>query len=245
MATSKTDRKTKPKPKKTAEKPSPIKNLILTALDKIYLKETQLEFSTKILHNDITFCQGPAGTSKTFTACYTALKLYATGLISKIILVKSVQQIKDEAIGFLPGDLGMKLAPAVESYRSNFRKIIGADLLKQLEDDYSIEYPPLAFMRGSTFDRSLMILDEAQNIDYKSLILFITRMGNHSKALMTGDVSQHDIDFKRVEFPSFIKMLSGIKGVDSHIFSNADIVRNKILIEVTERYEKWKAVNKK
>jgi phosphate starvation-inducible PhoH-like protein len=88
-----------------------------------------------------------------------------------------------------------------------------------------------------------MILDEAQNADFKQLMLFITRMGEDSKVLICGDVSQYDIAKSKVALPDFINLLSGIKGLGTHQFQDSDIVRNKILIQITERYEKWKSEN--
>jgi phosphate starvation-inducible PhoH-like protein len=106
-----------------------------------------------------------------------------------------------------------------------------------------IEFRPLAYMRGATFDHTLMILDEAQNADFKQLMLFITRMGKDSKVLICGDVSQYDIAKSKVALPDFINLLDGISGLGIHTFKDEDIVRNKILIQITGRYEKWKSEN--
>jgi phosphate starvation-inducible PhoH-like protein len=100
-------------------------------------------------------------------------------------------------------------------------------------------------MRGATFDNCLMILDEAQNADFKQLMLFITRMGKDSKVLICGDVSQYDIAKSKVALPEFISLLEGINNLGIHKFEDSDIVRNKILIQITERYEKWKSNNPK
>jgi phosphate starvation-inducible PhoH-like protein len=132
----------------------------------------------------------------------------------------------------------------MESYRTNLEKIVGWDNLIKLEGDGLIEFRPLAYMRGATFDNCLMVLDEAQNADFRQLMLFITRMGKNSKVLICGDVSQYDISRDKVALPKFIEMMDGIKGMGIHTFGDSDIVRNKILIEITERYEKWKTNNK-
>lgn len=238
-----TQRAAAKKPKKVKEQPSNYSIRIDEELRTTKLSILQQEYSDKIISNEITVCHGPAGTSKTFTACYTALKLFSLNVIKKIILVKPIQE-SGEKLGFLPGGIEDKIDPYVESYRSNFKKMINHALLIQLESEKIIEYKPLAYMRGATFDRSIIILDEAQNADFRQLMLFITRMGFNSKALLTGDVSQYDIAKNLVSLPKFIDLLNGIKGFDSHIFSNNAIVRNKILIEITERYEKWKIDNK-
>jgi phosphate starvation-inducible PhoH-like protein len=98
-------------------------------------------------------------------------------------------------------------------------------------------------MRGDTYDDALMVLDEAQNATFKQLMLFVTRMGKDSKVLVTGDVSQHDISRQQVSLPSFIDIMKDIKGVGVHVFGNSDIVRAKILQDVVQRYDEWRAKN--
>ena len=95
-------------------------------------------------------------------------------------------------------------------------------------------------MRGDTFDDALMVLDEAQNANFKQLMLFVTRMGKDSKVVVTGDVSQADIQASQVSLPDFIELIKDVKGVGTHIFTEKDIVRAKILREVVVRYDKWK-----
>lgn len=223
-------------------KPSASK-LILDCLDHIKLNEAQQRFSSTIIENKITFCQGPAGTSKTYTALYTALKLLAHNRVKKIILFKPAQQVKSEELGFIPGDIAAKLLPIVASYRCNLIEILGEKLVEQFERDKIIEYAPLAFARGITMHETCALLDESQNADYSSLILFITRMGRNSKSILMGDVSQYDIAKKAVKFPEFIDMFKQVKFVGTHYYTNADIVREEILIEIVDIYEKWKLKN--
>ena len=129
----------------------------------ITLKPSQQKYLNQILTNDITFCYGPAGTSKTFTACLAALNLYISGKIKKIILSKPIQE-SGEKLGFLPGEIKDKIDPFMESYRSNLVKILhDPNLVNWLEGAGVIEFRPLAYMRGATFDNCLMILDEALN----------------------------------------------------------------------------------
>jgi phosphate starvation-inducible PhoH-like protein len=232
------------RPRASKKKKSYHASSLAPELQRVELNPKQREYSDKIGVNEITLCYGPAGTSKTFTACYTALKLLCDGLISKIILVKPVQE-SGEKLGYLPGTVMEKLDPYIESYRSNFMKIITKNAYEQLEADGTIEFRPLAYMRGSTFDESFMILDEAQNADFRQLMLFVTRMGRDSKVLLTGDVSQYDIQANKVALPKFTELMDGIRGVGSHIFGTEDIVRNQILIEITDRYEKWKNEHEK
>lgn len=231
--------------RKTNQKSSSKLELSEKDLRPIQLKPSQSDYLQKIMSNEVTFCYGPAGTSKTFTACLAALTLYMNGKIKKIILTKPIQE-SGEKLGFLPGEIKDKIDPFMESYRSNLVKLLhDPNSVNWLEAMGIIEFRPLAYMRGATFDHCLMILDEAQNADFKQLMLFITRMGKGSKVLICGDVSQYDIAKSKVALPEFIELLNGINGLGVHQFKDEDIVRNKILIQITDRYEKWKANNPK
>lgn len=230
---------------KSESKPTPrVKKLSVKedTLKHVNLKNSQQSYVDQILKNDITFCSGPAGTSKTFTACYVSLKLLAENRIKKIILCKPIQEA-GEKLGFLPGDMKDKIDPYMQSYISNFKKIAGIELTESLIEQGLIEFKPLAFMRGDTFDDAFMILDEAQNAQWHALILFITRMGKSSKVLVTGDISQYDIAKDKVSFHKFIKIFSKVNGVGVHEFTTKDIVRAKILQEIVEIYDKWKDEN--
>lgn len=217
---------------------------IAAGLKQIRLKNGQRDYVDTISKNDITFCYGPAGTSKTFTACFTALQMLQNKEIKEIILCKPIQEA-GEKLGHLPGGIEDKVDPYMKSYKSNIEKIIGVDLTKTLFDKKVIRFEPLAYMRGDTFDDALMVLDEAQNANFKQLMLFVTRMGKNSKVIVTGDVSQADIQSSQVSLPDFIKLIEDVKGVGIHIFTEIDIVRAKILQEVVVRYDKWKIQNNK
>jgi phosphate starvation-inducible PhoH-like protein len=214
------------------------------SLKNVTLRQNQKKYLDTILNNDITFCYGPAGSSKTFTACLAALELLQKKEIKKVILCKPIQEA-GEKLGFLPGTVDEKVEPYLKSYKSNIEKIIGWTATHDMFGKGLIEFQPLAYMRGDTFDDALMILDEAQNADFKQLMLFVTRMGQNSKVIVAGDVSQYDIAKSKVALPEFMKLMTGIKGIGTHIFGESDIVRAKILQDIVHRYEKWKSDNEK
>ena len=209
-------------------------------LQHVKLRQSQDKYHKTILSNEVTFCHGPAGTSKTFTACFTALTMLADKRIKQIILCKPIQE-SGEKLGHLPGGVDEKIEPFMQSFVSNLRKIIGEEITQRLLDRNIIEFKPLAYMRGDTYDDCLMILDEAQNCTFKQLMLFITRMGKTSKVVIAGDVSQYDIPKAQAGLPGFIELIKDIKGVESFAFSEDDIVRAPILKDIVNRYDKWKA----
>jgi phosphate starvation-inducible PhoH-like protein len=205
----------------------------------IELSIKQNELYKGIRNNTLTVCQGPAGTSKTFTACYTALALLADKKIDQIILTKPIQE-SGENLGFLPGTVEEKVDPYMKSYFSNFEKIVGKASFEWLKSTEQIIVEPLAYMRGTTYDRSIMLLDEAQNCTMTQLMLWVTRLGSESKAILMGDVSQYDIKKRDSKFLEFIQLIDGVQQVNNFRFGVEDIVRNKFLIDIVDRYEKWK-----
>jgi len=211
----------------------------------IKLTDSQNLLYQKIKDNSIIIAHGPSGSSKTFTSCYTAVDLFQNkaSKIEQIVLVKPIEESGEE-LGFLPGGIDEKTGPYMQSFLDNLKKIVPAHTLSAMSSKKNIVFEQLAYMRGRTFDNAVMILDEAQNADFRQLMLFITRMGRNSKVIITGDVSQYDIKHDSVGLLHFIKMIEDIQGVATHQFEKSDIVRNKILIEITDRYDKMKAENK-
>ena len=208
----------------------------------IILNPKQLELYKGIRNNTLTICQGPAGTSKTFTACYTSLALLADQKIEKIILTKPIQE-SGENLGFLPGTIQEKTDPFMKSYFSNFEKIVGKGTVEWMRATGEIIVEPLAYMRGTTYDNAIMLMDESQNSTMTQLMLWVTRLGTNSKAIMMGDISQYDIRKNDSKFLEFINIYKDDEGIFNFQFTAEDIVRNKFLINIVEKYEKWKMEN--
>jgi phosphate starvation-inducible PhoH-like protein len=196
-----------------------------------------------IRNNILTVVHGPAGTSKTYTTCYTALALLADKKVERIIITKPIQE-SGENLGFLPGSMEDKLHPYKQSYYTTFSKIIGKPATDMLFSTEEIVFEPLAYMRGSTYDDCIMLLDECQNASTKQLMLWITRLGKDSKAVMMGDTSQYDVRKKDSGYNDFIKMVDGMQDLNLFEFSNEDIVRNKFLVEIANRYDKYRSEQK-
>ncbi len=220
------------------------KSMSLTKADlqksNVRLTEKQEQLYKGIRNNILSVVHGPAGTSKTFTTCYAALCLLVDNKISQIVITKPVQE-SGENLGFLPGTKDEKLDPYRQSYYSNFAKIIGKQATDFLFASGEIVFEPLAYMRGSTYDNCIMLLDECQNASISQIMLWVTRLGKDSKAVMMGDTSQYDVKKKDSGYNDFINMVGGMTDLHLFEFNNCDIVRNKFLIEIADRYDKYRS----
>jgi phosphate starvation-inducible PhoH-like protein len=204
--------------------------------------ENQKLLSRLIRSKDIVICGGPAGTGKTYVACAEALKLLINpeNLFKKIIIAKSVTVTEGEEIGFLKGTMKEKMEPFMESFLDNFHKIIGKGLTAKLLEQEIIEVLPLAYIRGRSIDNTIIILDEAQNVTLKNMRTAMTRIGDNSKMIIIGDTKQIDLKSKS---HSSLEIVMNIFAEKSQFgimqFERADIVRNPIIIEIEDEFEKY------
>lgn len=202
--------------------------------------ENQRKLVDSIRHNEITICSGLPGSGKTFLSCAEALKLVtAHEKYKRIVLVKSITPLKNEEIGHLPGDLKEKMAPIMESFTDNIRKLIGKSRMEKLIELGVIEIVPIAFARGRSIDNSIILVDEAQNITLENIRTLMTRIGDNSKMVIMGDVKQKDLRNKKES--SLEVVIEKFKDVPSfgcvELRNPEDVVRNPIIKVIEEIFE--------
>ena len=214
--------------------------VLLTAKGKPIRSKTlgQTEYLNAISKNSITFGIGPAGTGKTYLAVAMAVKAFKSGQISRIILTRPAVEA-GETLGFLPGDLQNKVDPYLRPLYDGLFDMIGPETFQKLMEKGVIEVAPLAYMRGRTLDDSFIILDEAQNTTKEQMKMFLTRMGNGSKIVVTGDVTQIDLPAdKKSGLKDAISILKNIDDIAIIRLSEKDVVRHKLVQDIVKAYEK-------
>lgn len=187
--------------------------------------------------NDLIFAIGPAGTGKTYTAIALAVRALKNREVKKLILTRPAVEA-GEKLGFLPGDMREKLDPYLQPLYDALRDMIPSKKLADLMEEGVIQIAPLAFMRGRTLESAFVILDEAQNTTMGQLKMFLTRMGNNSKFIVTGDATQIDLP-KRSDSGLLkgVDMTKNIKGVSVIIFDREDIVRHPLVSQIVLAFE--------
>ncbi len=188
--------------------------------------------------NDLLFAIGPAGTGKTYIAIALAVQALKNKEVKRIILSRPAVEA-GEQLGFLPGDFKDKLDPYLQPLYDALFDMIPAKKLTEFFNDGIIEIAPLAYMRGRTLENSFVILDEAQNTSVNQIKMFLTRMGNGSKFIVTGDVSQIDLPKnKKSGLLNAIDILKNINEIKFVFFDKNDVVRHKIVKRIIEAYER-------
>lgn len=202
--------------------------------------ENQKKLVNSIKQNEITICSGLPGSGKTFLSCAEALKLIKTRpKYKRIVLVKSITPLKNEEIGHLPGNLEEKMAPIMESFTDNIRKLIGKTRMEKLIELGVIEIVPIAFARGRSIDNSIILIDEAQNISLDNIRTLMTRIGDNSKMVIMGDVKQKDIRNKKdSSLEIILRRFDNIEGFGCvELRDPDDVVRNPIIKIVEQVFD--------
>ncbi len=200
---------------------------------------TQASYLSAIERSDIVFAIGPAGTGKTYLAMASALSALNRREIERIHLVRPAVEA-GESLGYLPGDFTEKVGPYLRPLYDALHDLMPMDRVQKLLESGTIEVAPLAYMRGRTLNRSAVILDEAQNTTLPQMKMLLTRLGNESKAIITGDDTQ--IDLARPEESGLAKIeyvLRGIEGIEFVRFGDEDVVRHHLVQEVIRAFDEF------
>lgn len=198
-----------------------------------------------IRKNTIVFGIGPAGTGKTYLAVAMAVKALREKQVNRIILTRPAIEA-GEKLGFLPGDLQSKIDPYLRPLYDALYDLMGAESYQKYIEKQTIEIAPLAYMRGRTLDDSFIIFDEAQNATPEQMKMFLTRLGNNSKAIITGDLTQTDLPSgQKSGLATAIRIVSGIDGITVHYFTDKDVVRHHLVQKIILAYDKFEKEQRK
>ncbi len=199
--------------------------------------QSQAELVKAVEKNDIIFAKGPAGTGKTFLAVTLAVASLERKEAERICLVRPAVEA-GESLGYLPGDLKEKIAPYLRPIHDSLSELLPAEKLRHYEETGAIEVAPLAYMRGRTLKRAFIILDEAQNTTIAQMKMFLTRLGPHSKAIITGDTSQVDLAKGQTSgLEHAMQILKGIRGIAQIEFTATDVLRHHLVKDILLAYE--------
>jgi phosphate starvation-inducible protein PhoH and related proteins len=201
----------------------------------------QIEYLKAVKKNDIVFAIGPAGTGKTYLAVAIAIAALKNREVAKIVLARPAVEA-GESLGFLPGDLSQKVDPYLRPLYDAAADMLTAEKLRAYVERGTVEVVPLAYMRGRTLNNAFIILDEGQNATATQMKMFLTRLGNSSKAIVTGDITQIDLPEKQMSGLVQIQdVLKNIDGIDYVYFSKADVVRHRLVRDIIQAYEEYDA----
>lgn len=197
----------------------------------------QKSYVDAIKKNTVVFGVGPAGTGKTYLAVCMAVSAFKSRQVEKIILTRPAVEA-GEKLGFLPGDLQTKVDPYLRPLYDALQELLGLETYGRLMERGAIEVAPLAYMRGRTLSNAFIILDEAQNTTKEQMKMFLTRMGEGSKTVVTGDVTQIDLDGKDSGLVHATDILDGVEGISVCRLTAKDVVRHPLVMRIIRAYEK-------
>jgi phosphate starvation-inducible PhoH-like protein len=197
----------------------------------------QSQYLKHILEHDVTFGIGPAGTGKTYLAVACAVDALERDAVRRIVLTRPAVEA-GERLGFLPGDLAQKVDPYLRPLYDALYDLLGFDRTQKMFEKQAIEIAPLAYMRGRTLNHAFIILDEAQNTTPEQMKMFLTRIGFGSKAVVTGDVTQIDLQKgQKSGLVDAMKVLDTVRGIAFTRFTSADVVRHPLVARIVDAYD--------
>lgn len=201
------------------------------------MTEGQAEYIEKMREYDIVFSIGPAGTGKTYLGVARALEALWNGKVDRLVLCRPAVEA-GEQLGYLPGDIKEKVNPYLRPLYDSLRSLLENERLDELLSDEVVEIVPLAFMRGRTLDDAFIILDEGQNTTSDQMKMFLTRMGRNSQAVVTGDITQIDLeDHKQSGLVQARSLLGDIDGIAFCELTESDIVRHPLVQQIHDAYD--------
>ena len=201
----------------------------------------QKRYLEAIFQKEVVFGIGPAGTGKTYLAMAAAISALLKGEIEKIILTRPAVEA-GEALGFLPGDLEEKITPYLRPLYDAIHDMLGKENAEKLMEKGVIEIAPLAYMRGRTLSKAYVILDEAQNTSPEQMMMFLTRLGDNSRMIVTGDITQIDLPRKQESgLRQITQILMHIPEIELFYFESFDVVRHPLVQKIIEAYEHYRS----
>lgn len=215
--------------------------LVVTSKGKFVKPKTlgQQKYVKAIQKHDVTFGVGPAGTGKTYLAVAMAVKAFKNDEVSRIIITRPAVEA-GESLGFLPGDLQMKVDPYLRPLYDALYDILGTETYLKYKERGLIEVAPLAYMRGRTLDNSFIILDEAQNTTMEQMKMFLTRFGFGSKVVVNGDITQIDLPTgKKSGLVHALDVLRSVEEISVVEFTDRDVVRHSLVRRIIQEYDKY------
>ena len=199
----------------------------------------QKNYIKALQQNTVTLCIGPAGTGKTYLAVAQAVADLKDGKVERIIMSRPAIEAGEERLGFLPGDLAQKVDPYLRPLYDALNDMLGAESVQKYVERGIIEIAPLAYMRGRTLNRASIIIDESQNASLSTLKMALTRLGENSKMVLTGDITQIDLPKKDDSgLEKCASILTSIEGVAVIRLNNRDVVRNRLVKDIVKAFEK-------
>lgn len=200
----------------------------------------QREYLTCLREKELVFGLGPAGTGKTFLAVVAAVQALEAGDVSKLVITRPAVEA-GEKLGFLPGSFAEKVDPYLQPIWDSLNYLLGKPAVELMKKNGKIEVAPLAYMRGRTLSESFILLDEAQNCTWKQILMLLTRMGEGSRCVVTGDSSQTDLRGEQSGLNKMVDILEGVEGLEVFRFSSDDVVRHPLVGRIIQAVEAFEA----